>query len=69
MSLTKDECWEILEQVNESLSSALEKIGRVDDVIDDDRLDAGRGTISAYPLIERAKGLIEMVKDEMNEVI
>ena len=69
MSLTKDECSEILEQVNESLSSALEKIGRVDDVIDDDRLDAGRGTISAYPLIERAKGLIEIVKDEMNEVI
>ena len=65
MSLTKDECWEILEQAMNELDSALQKIGRVDEVIDDERLDAGRGTISAYPLIERAKGLIEIVQDEI----
>jgi hypothetical protein len=43
----------------------LDKIGDIDDILDDDRLDAGRGTISAYPLVQRAMGILEVIRSEV----
>ena len=59
---------EVLELLEEAVGMAdglLDKIGDIDEILDDDRLDAGRGTISAYPLIQRAMGLLEVVRSEV----
>ena len=56
---------ELLEDALAMADRLLDKIGDIDEILDDDRLDAGRGTISAYPLIQRAMGLLEVVRSEV----
>jgi hypothetical protein len=56
---------ELLEEAVAMADGLLDKIGDIDDILDDDRLDAGRGTISAYPLVQRAMGILEVIRSEV----